>query len=111
MNANLDGVDRSIPPPTRLQALLGDRLLLCSDGVSDFLAHAEISGLLNEPSPEMVAAQLVSMALAAGSRDNITAVLADIHPLKNPLAGWLDRLPAPIRPRRCPTGEDLPRCT
>ena len=57
----------------------GDRWLLCSDGVSDYLPDDEIHAVLGAPTdPSAAAAALVSVALEAGSRDNVTAVVCDV---------------------------------
>jgi len=58
----------------------GDRWLLCSDGVSDYLPDDVIADLVAEAGDADVAAQLVvSAALEAGSRDNVTAVVCDVE--------------------------------
>jgi serine/threonine protein phosphatase PrpC len=43
----------------------------------------------------MAVRRLVSSALAHGSRDNLTAVIADVVSGTEPCDGWLDSLPAP----------------
>ena len=57
-----------------MPARAGDRLLLCSDGVSDVLDEPQIAELLAR---EDAADALVRAALEAGARDNVTAVVAD----------------------------------
>lgn len=58
-----------------------DRWLMCSDGVSDYLTDEEIGGVLNSPAdPAMISRAVVALALEAGSRDNVTAVVADVVP-------------------------------
>jgi len=57
----------------------GDRWLLCSDGVSDYLDDEEIGlALLRGRTPAAAADALVALALDAGSRDNVTAVVCDV---------------------------------
>lgn len=57
----------------------GDRWLHCSDGVSDYLPDDAISDVLRaEADPQHAADALVGAALDAGSRDNVTAVVADV---------------------------------
>ncbi len=54
----------------------GDRLLLCSDGLSNMLSDDEISRLLRLPrQPKQVCQQLVAAANDRGGLDNITAVV------------------------------------
>jgi serine/threonine protein phosphatase PrpC len=61
------------------------RLLLCSDGLWNYapaagdIAHL-IAALPTDSSPSAIARSLVQAALAAGGRDNVTAVVIDIDP-------------------------------
>jgi protein phosphatase len=56
----------------------GDRVLVCSDGLSGELADDEISAILRaEHAPQAAAARLVEEARLRGGRDNITAVVVD----------------------------------
>lgn len=61
-------------------SLAGDRWLLCSDGVSDYVMDDAIDALLSAGSPAEAARALVDAALEAGSRDNVTAVVCDLVP-------------------------------
>jgi protein phosphatase len=55
----------------------GDRLLLCSDGLSDMVTDAEIAVELSKTSTAQGACDaLIQRALENGGRDNITVVLA-----------------------------------
>jgi len=55
----------------------GDRLLLCSDGLSDLVDEESINSTLGEKTGmEHVCAQLVRKALDRGGRDNITVIAA-----------------------------------
>ncbi|MEQ6903818.1 protein phosphatase 2C domain-containing protein [Nocardioides sp. YIM 152588] len=57
----------------------GERLLLCSDGVSGPLGAAGIEELLRAGGgPRAAADALVQAALAAGGRDNATALVVDV---------------------------------
>ncbi|WP_110182978.1 PP2C family protein-serine/threonine phosphatase [Nocardioides solisilvae] len=56
-----------------------ERLLLCTDGVSGMIDDATIEALLTRhEDPRDAAEQLVAAALAAGGRDNATAVVVDV---------------------------------
>lgn len=60
---------------------LGDRLLLCSDGVTTELDDGTIAEALRRPEPAQdVAEQLTARALRAGGRDNITCIVIDVLP-------------------------------
>lgn len=53
----------------------GDTLLLCSDGLNKALDDAGLAALLSQPLPGL-ADRLVARAVAAGARDDVTAVIA-----------------------------------
>ena len=55
----------------------GDRLLLCSDGLSDMLPETTIEQMLHAgDEPETLCRELVAAANDAGGRDNISVVVA-----------------------------------
>jgi protein phosphatase len=55
----------------------GDRLVLCSDGLTDMLStQAIVATLENNADPEAACRALVMQANDAGGRDNITAIVA-----------------------------------
>ena len=56
----------------------GDRLLLCSDGLSDLVPEPTIRELAAVADPHSAAAVLTRAALEAGGRDNVTAVVLDV---------------------------------
>lgn len=59
-------------------AELGDRMLICSDGLSSEVPDAQIREILTtETDPQRAAAALVDEAVNAGGRDNITVVVVD----------------------------------
>jgi PPM family protein phosphatase len=95
----LDGVERPLPALRTVRAQAGDRLLLCSDGVTDYLVDAEVAELLRINDAAVAVRRLVDSALDHGSRDNITAVIADVVNGRDPGDGWLDSLPGPSQPR------------
>jgi protein phosphatase len=58
----------------------GDRLLLCSDGLTGMVGEQQLKAILeSEPAPKRAADQLVRAANRAGGIDNITVVVLDIH--------------------------------
>jgi serine/threonine protein phosphatase PrpC len=57
----------------------GDRFLLCSDGITEYVQEAEIGEVLSQqPSPARAAQKLVELALARGGADNATALVVKV---------------------------------
>ena len=73
---------------TTLAARAGDRLLLCSDGLSDMVDDDAIADALRGGSREACADRLMALALAAGGRDNVSVVVADVVPRRDPASAW-----------------------
>lgn len=76
----LDGrQDGRSPDLTALQLRPGDRLLLCSDGLSSYVPHESIQAVLSsDRSPGEAAEHLVTLALDEGGHDNITLIVIDV---------------------------------
>jgi protein phosphatase len=61
----------------KIQLESGDRMLLCSDGLTEMLPGEEIKRILQtQVEPEQACRQLVAHANEAGGKDNITVVVA-----------------------------------
>jgi PPM family protein phosphatase len=76
------GADEEVDVDTAVLPIeAGDRILLCSDGLSDMVPEAGISEILaNSPDdPERAARGLLAAALDAGGNDNITVVVVDVR--------------------------------
>ncbi|HEY1549073.1 MAG TPA: protein phosphatase 2C domain-containing protein [Kofleriaceae bacterium] len=57
----------------------GDRFLLCSDGVTEYVPEVEIGEVLSQqPSPARAAQKLVELSLARGGADNATALVVKV---------------------------------
>jgi protein phosphatase len=70
-----NGVADAAIYPLRLQPR--DRLLLCTDGLTDMLSDSDISAVLARiDDPQQAAQALIDRALAAGGQDNVTVVVA-----------------------------------
>lgn len=64
---------------TVLQTQPGDRWLLCSDGLSSYVAEDKIVNALSTiPVAQLAAERLVKESLDAGAPDNVTVVLMDV---------------------------------
>lgn len=57
----------------------GDRYLVCSDGLTDYVAESALVELAGQGSPGDGCAALVEAAFAAGAPDNVSCVLADVR--------------------------------
>lgn len=67
------------PSISRQEIKIGDRFLLCSDGITDMLSDGEIADILSRDIPVAKTVEiLVGRALKKGGRDNITVVLCEI---------------------------------
>lgn len=57
----------------------GDRLILCSDGLSSMIPDSDIENIATQSSSAQICVDnLVDAALAAGGRDNVTVVVVDL---------------------------------
>jgi serine/threonine protein phosphatase PrpC len=73
------GLDRSINPDVvRLDLATGDRLLLCTDGLTNMVDDAGVAMLLGKGDTAEAADALIAAALANGGIDNITVVVVDV---------------------------------
>ncbi|MBS1907160.1 MAG: serine/threonine-protein phosphatase [Actinobacteria bacterium] len=68
-----------------LPVVTGERVLVCSDGLTKELGVEEIGRVLcAEPSPQTAATRLVHEALLHGGRDNVTVVVVDVAAAPEP---------------------------
>lgn len=95
------GMDNHLPLDYGKQEVkAGDRFLLTSDGVHDFMDTAQLEQILAKPlEPELAARELLDLALENGSDDNLSAVLVHITELADASLedcnAQLKRLPFP----------------
>lgn len=61
-----------------LGLLPGDRMLLCSDGLTDLVSEDRIAEVLHLADSQSAAARLVHDALEAGGTDNVTCLVFDL---------------------------------
>ncbi len=76
----LNGQSNYVPDYDKLAIEPGDRLLLCSDGLSGMIDDATIGTSLAKPDLDEAADSLIAAALAGGGHDNITVVIAEALP-------------------------------
>lgn len=76
------GADEGVPLDdvelTELELAPGDRILLCSDGLTDLVPETRIQEVLRLRDPHSAAAVLTHAALDAGGTDNVTCVVLDV---------------------------------
>lgn len=76
------GVEPEVRPDVSpVELRLGDRFVICSDGLVDELTDDEITTILldaGDTDPDEVALRLVTAAVDHGGRDNVTIVILDI---------------------------------
>ena len=60
------------------EAKVGDRLLLCSDGLCGVVAEEEIRIALSATDLTSAVTELIDSAIASGAPDNVTVIVADV---------------------------------
>jgi PPM family protein phosphatase len=79
------------PDLTMHKAILGDRYLLCSDGLTDVVTDEAVhETLVTVPDAETAVQLLINQAIANGGPDNITCIVADV----------VDTITGPVAPSR-----------
>src|SRR4051812_9113644 len=76
---------------------VGDRYLICSDGLSGVVSHQTLEDTLaGYQAPSETVQELIQLALRGGGPDNITCIVADVLDVddSNTLAGQLNDTPA-----------------
>ncbi|WP_321970637.1 Stp1/IreP family PP2C-type Ser/Thr phosphatase [Paratractidigestivibacter sp.] len=62
-----------------LEVSNGDRIILCSDGLSSMIPDSEIEAVaVSSATPQQAADNLVASALTAGGLDNVTVIVVDV---------------------------------
>jgi serine/threonine protein phosphatase PrpC len=73
----LNGTDVE-PDLSIREARVGDRYLLCTDGLSGVVSTETMFEALQIPDPQQSADRLVELALRGGGPDNVTCIVADV---------------------------------
>ncbi len=72
------GRDDNEPDLDHVEGRLGDRYLLCSDGLTDMVDDPEIGRALGAETIDMAATELIRLALEGGGYDNVTVVIGEL---------------------------------
>jgi protein phosphatase len=72
------GRDDNEPDLDHIEGRLGDRYLLCSDGLTDMVDDDAIGRALGAETIDMAATELVRLALEGGGYDNVTVVIGEL---------------------------------
>ena len=72
------GRDDNEPDLDHVDGQLGDRYLLCSDGLTDMVEDDQIARALGAETIDMAATELVRLALEGGGYDNVTVVIGEL---------------------------------
>jgi PPM family protein phosphatase len=84
----LTGHDDDEPDLTVREARVGDRYLIASDGLTDYVAADTIAEIVTAgDAPGRTADRLVELALRAGAPDNVTIVIGDVVDASKATAG------------------------
>ena len=79
ITASLGGGEDDTVTVREVEPVAGDRWVLCSDGLTDYVPEGDVAALIAEAAtPQDAAAAVVALALEAGTRDNVTAVVCDV---------------------------------
>jgi PPM family protein phosphatase len=82
----LQGSTEAEPDLAIHEAMLGDRYLLCSDGLTDVVSDEEVHHLLSTVADADEAVnQLINLAIRNGGPDNITCIVADVIDESSPI--------------------------
>lgn len=85
------GEDAFTPETVRGEVRLGDRFLLCSDGIYRPLEGSVLAQLLQAPDPAACSKEMVVQAMKRGGTDNVTALVIDCGSIApRPLTDALD---------------------
>ncbi len=67
-----------VPDIFSVECRAGDKWLLCSDGLTEYLTDGHLAHLLDLYPPEEAAERMMAEALEAGGKDNISLMIAEV---------------------------------
>ncbi|MFM1986902.1 MAG: hypothetical protein RIS18_1119, partial [Actinomycetota bacterium] len=75
----IDGLTESQPEISNHKILVNDKIILCSDGLSNVVSDIEILEIVNKFDYVGAVSALIEKSLEIGGPDNITVIVADIY--------------------------------
>jgi len=75
----IDGITESIPVLSTHEIFKNDKLILCSDGLTNVVSDKEILEIINKFDYVGAVSALIEKSLEHGGPDNITVIVADIY--------------------------------
>jgi len=75
----IDGITESIPVITSTEIRENDKIVLCSDGLTNVVTDEEILEIVNQFDYVGAVSALIEKALENGGPDNITVIVADLQ--------------------------------
>jgi len=75
----IDGITESIPVFSTHEIFKNDKLILCSDGLTNVVSDKEILEIINKFDYVGAVSALIEKSLEHGGPDNITVIVADIY--------------------------------
>jgi serine/threonine protein phosphatase PrpC len=75
----IDGITESIPAIISIEILENDKIVLCSDGLTNVVTDEEILEIVNQFDYVGAVSALIEKALENGGPDNITVIVADLQ--------------------------------
>lgn len=79
------GANKGSHPDVSIREIqAGDRVLVCSDGLSGEVSDSELEQVLRDtPDPTAAVTALIELALDGGAHDNVTCIVADVVAVTN----------------------------
>jgi protein phosphatase len=97
LTRNIGSSETVEPDIFEIEPSNNDRLILCSDGLTDLVSNDEILDMTGqEDNPERLCRNFIDMVLSRGAHDNTTVIsifLSNIHP---PKGGFLRKIGLPF---------------
>ena len=75
----IDGITESVPVITSTEILENDKIVLCTDGLTNVATDEEILEIVNQFDYVGAVSALIEKALENGGPDNITVIVADLQ--------------------------------